>query len=290
MVYGELCEMSKAPVFTGISELRTYLDSHGPGKSLGFVPTMGALHQGHLDLVARSSQENELTIVSIYVNPIQFGPNEDFSKYPRPLSDDIAKLSPFNCIVFTPSDEEMTLGINDYSFHPRRLGQIWEGESRPTHFDGVCKIVMKLFQVVRPTRAYFGEKDFQQFVIIQDMARTFAVPVEVVPCPTIRESDGLAMSSRNRYLSTEERKFAAEISKNLRKVCDAFYQNPKMSGSELVTLGHQLFTNTPEIKLDYLAIVDEVRLTEVTEKITPGNRIIVAVRIGTTRLIDNVAV
>lgn len=277
------------PVFARIADLREHLQLIPKSKTVGFVPTMGALHDGHLELVRRSNHECDYTVVSIFVNPTQFSADEDLNKYPRQIDQDIQKLSLFECRIFTPSESEMTPGLNDYEFVPTRLGRIYEGKFRPTHFEGVCKIVMKLFQIVQPTRAYFGEKDYQQLVIINHMVHTFSIPVQIVPCPTVREHDGLAMSSRNVYLSPEDRIVAGKINRFLDAVKLEFIQQPKINAAELLEFGRRCFNSESKIRLDYLAIVKSDSLEEIDGIPTENDRILVAARVGNVRLLDNMS-
>ena len=180
------------------------------GGTIGFVPTMGALHEGHLRLVRRSEHENDITVVSIFVNPTQFGPGEDFKLYPRDLEGDLEKLSSMNVdAVFTPAADDMYSGDVSIFIHVGSIGQMLCGASRPGHFSGVATVVAKLFNIVMPDRAYFGQKDFQQTVVIKKLVKELNFNIDIIVCPTEREKDGLAMSSRNSYLSSEERKAAS---------------------------------------------------------------------------------
>ena len=200
-----------------IVEVRKYLDgARDSGKTVGFVPTMGALHQGHLELVRRSVKENDITACSIFVNPIQFNNREDLLKYPRTLDKDLEMLEKGGCdLVLVPSVEEMYPEPVTTNYDFGDLDKVMEGAHRPGHFNGVAIVVKKLFDIFQPHRAYFGEKDFQQLRIIQSLVRIEHIPVEIIPCPTVREPDGLAMSSRNRRLSEKERAVAPEIYRTL---------------------------------------------------------------------------
>lgn len=197
-----------------IKEMKAFRDKCAG--SVGFIPTMGYLHEGHLELVRTATKKNDYAAVSIYVNPTQFGPAEDFRQYPRDLDRDLAMLSDVNTdIVFIPSDEEMyPKGYNSWVILQEITSRL-EGKSRPTHFQGVTKVCNKLFNIVEPHRAYFGQKDAQQLIVIQKMVRELNMNLEIVACPTVREKDGLAMSSRNTYLTPDERKVAPILYKSL---------------------------------------------------------------------------
>ncbi len=255
------------------------------GKSIGFVPTMGALHQGHLDLVRRARRENDLAGCSIFVNPIQFNNPEDLEKYPRTLENDLQLLEQTGCdLVFIPSVEEMYPGpvMEKYDFGD--LERVMEGEHRPGHFNGVAIVVKKLFDIFQPDKAYFGEKDFQQLRIIQELVRMEKIPVEIVPCPTVREPDGLAMSSRNRRLTPEERLKAPEIYNTLIRARELVNKVPvsevkKMSIARLESKG---------FRVDYFEIADLESLQPSETWETNGGMIAcVAAFLGKVRLIDN---
>lgn len=255
------------------------------GLEIGFVPTMGYLHEGHQSLIRRST-ENDRTVVSIFVNPIQFGPNEDFASYPRDLERDTKKCEEAGAnLIFAPEASEMY--ADDFSTYVDMTGPTDElcGLKRPGHFKGVCTVVSKLFNIVTPDRAYFGQKDAQQLAVIRRMVRDLSIGIEIVGCPIIREEDGLAKSSRNTYLNEEERKAAVVISKAL-----SMGQKMIESGEESASAVTQKITAEIEkeslAKIDYIKIVDADSI-EPVEKI--GGRILVAaaVYIGKTRLIDN---
>ena len=200
-----------------IDETRKFLSVfRKQGKSIGLVPTMGALHEGHLSLIDASLRSNDITVISIFVNPTQFNDRKDFEKYPRDLDKDLELIRLKGCdLVFAPSEEEIYPEKDTRVFDFGTLDKYMEGKYRPGHFNGVAQIVSRLFDIIEPDRAYFGEKDFQQLVIIKNLVQQLNLPVEIVPCPIIRESDGLAMSSRNRLLTPEQRKSASKISKVL---------------------------------------------------------------------------
>lgn len=256
------------------------------GLSVGFVPTMGYLHDGHGSLVEMASKENHKVVVSIFVNPIQFGPKEDFSSYPRDLERDgkIVEAAGGD-LIFNPSNEEMYLG--DFSTYVDMNG-ITEGlcgAKRPGHFRGVCTVVTKLFNIVLPDKAYFGEKDAQQLAVIKRMVRDLDIPVEIVPCPIVREIDGLAMSSRNTYLNTEERKAALVLSRSLNSTKEALYKGER-SAEKIKAIINEILTSEPLARIDYVNVVDSLSLTEVAT-IDKSVLVAIAVFIGKTRLIDN---
>lgn len=259
-------------------------------QSIGFVPTMGALHDGHLSLVRRARQENDTVVVSIFVNPTQFGPGEDFRRYPRDLQGDLEKLEGLDPdIVFVPEVADMY--ADDHCTVVEVGGALSGtlcGTSRPGHFRGVTTVVAKLFNIVLPTRAYFGEKDYQQLQVIKRMVRDLNFPVEIVPMPIVREPDGLAMSSRNQYLAPEERGDALVLGEAL----DDFRQ--RVAGGErdalkLAQKMSELIESVPSAEIDYVAVVDAETLEDVA---TLSGRTLaaLAVRFGDTRLIDNTVV
>ena len=252
--------------------------------SVGFVPTMGALHEGHLSLIKRSVEQNDLTIVSIFVNPTQFLPGEDFSKYPRRYEADrkICELAGVD-ILFMPEAGAMYHEDEVLIKAPKAKGYILEGHFRPGHFDGVLQVVNKLFHLVRPTRAYFGKKDAQQLYLIEQMVRDFFFDIEIVPCDIVRDPDGLALSSRNVYLSDDERKRALLLSKALKRAAK-MVQSGEYSVDRIKA---KMLEILEPIKLDYVEIVN--REFEPIQKIEIGNTIIlVAGYVGSTRLIDNI--
>ncbi len=204
-------------IVSTLKDLAQILSQLPKNKSLGFVPTMGALHQGHLNLVAKSVQENDFSICSIFVNPTQFNNTEDLEKYPNPLEKDLALLESVSCdIVFTPTKEAIyPEGFISKSFNFGQLDKVMEGANRPGHFEGVAMVVSRLFELINPQNAYFGEKDFQQLAIIQSLVQQVAYPVNIVPCATVREHNGLAMSSRNMRLTDKQIKAATRIYKRL---------------------------------------------------------------------------
>ncbi len=256
------------------------------GKSVGFVPTMGYLHEGHLSLVKRAREENEIVVVSIFVNPTQFGPNEDYNRYPRDLNRDLKLLEPYNVdVVFHPSVDEMyPEGYKTY-VEVLDITERLCGKSRPGHFRGVTTVCTKLFNIVKPTRAYFGKKDFQQLVVIKRMVKDLNMDIEIVPMPIVREPDGLAMSSRNTYLNEEERKAATCLYRALKKAQELFEngeRDPKRLKEEIT----RIIESEKLAKIDYVEVVDPENFLPV-DKLTEGTLVALAVRIGPARLIDN---
>ena len=267
------------------TELQSILGTTAPG----FVPTLGALHAGHQVLIARSAAENPLTVVSIFLNPTQFTDPADFARYPRDLERDAALAAAVGAdLVYAPDVAEVyppgaatTVAVAD-------LGERWEGAARPGHFQGVATVVTILLNSVRPARAYFGEKDFQQLTIIRRLHADLALPGEIVACPTVREPDGLALSSRNARLSPTARSTAPVIPRTLTTMATAAAAGERDS-ARLIAAGQVMLAREPKLVLDYLAIVDSARLEPVSMT-TPGARIIVAARLEDVRLIDNVAI
>jgi pantoate--beta-alanine ligase len=254
---------------------------------VGFVPTMGYLHGGHMSLVKRARAENRTVIASIYVNPTQFGPNEDLAKYPRNLERDLEMLDKEGAdAVFFPEDKDMYPAGYDTWVTVDNLTKPLEGNVRPTHFRGVTTIVTKLFNIVRPTNAYFGQKDAQQALVIKKMAADLNMNLKVIVCPTVREADGLAMSSRNVYLSTEQRQTAPVLYKSLQLAKELFTNGEKNAE---VILGQMtaLIQKEPLGKIDYISISDTETLAPL-KTIKKAALVSMAVKFGNTRLIDNV--
>lgn len=260
------------------------------GKAIGFVPTMGALHEGHLSLIRISKQENDITIVSIFVNPIQFGPAEDFEKYPRDIEGDTEKLKLEGVdIVFMP--EISTMYPEGFLTHVE-VGNISEklcGAFRPGHFMGVATVVTKLLNIVKPTRAYFGQKDYQQSVIIKQLVKDLDLDTDVVVCPTIRERDGLAMSSRNAYLNERQRKAATVIYNCINEASELIKSG--IMDVDIITgeMRERLSNNSEVSEIEYCGIYDPNTLEKLRE-IKKNMLLAVAVKIGNTRLIDNMEV
>ncbi len=264
-------------------------DLKNNGNKIGFVPTMGALHKAHIDLVGRSIDENDFTVVSVFVNPIQFNNQEDLEKYPRTHEDDIEKLRKVGCdLLFNPSVEEMYPEAVTVKYNFGKLEQVLEGEFRPGHFHGVAVVVKKLFDIILPDKAYFGQKDYQQLKIVQALVNKENIPVEIIPCHTRREPDGLAMSSRNVRLSATERKLAPFIYKTLKEVRKKAFE---LSAEELKRWAIQQFENQGVFKLEYFEIVDEKSFMPVDE-LHNGDKYVacVATWLGDVRLIDNIVI
>ena len=259
------------------------------GKTLGFVPTMGALHEGHLSLVRASKSRCDVTAVSIFVNPLQFGPAEDLEKYPRTMERDAALLEQLGVdILFTPGVEEMyPKGAQTYVL-VEDLSNRLDGASRPGHFRGVATVVTKLFEIIRPDFAFFGQKDAAQVAVLRKLANDLDMDVEIVVCPIVREQDGLAMSSRNVYLTSEQRQQALVLHRSLLRVQAAVEQGERAS-AKLIEIGKQAIAEEPGARLDYFAIVDPDTLDPV-EDVSRGALVAVAAYVGVTRLIDNIMI
>ena len=256
--------------------------------SLGLVPTMGYLHEGHLSLVRRARQENAAVAVSIFVNPAQFGAGEDLESYPRDLDRDLALLqAEGTALVFAPDAPEVYPDGYETTVHPGPLGERLEGASRPGHFAGVLTVVSKLFNIVQPDTAYFGQKDGQQALLIRRMARDLDFPIDIVVAPTVRESDGLAMSSRNTYLSPTERAAALCLSKGL-LAAEAAWAGGERGADVLRRLARTPIEAESLAKPEYLSLADIATLAEIEGEVSSAAMLSTSVRIGKTRLIDNV--
>lgn len=256
--------------------------------SVGFIPTMGALHEGHLSLVRRARAENDNVVVSIFVNPSQFGPNEDLAKYPRTPDTDLASLQAEGAdVVFMPDAGEMYPDDFDTWVEVGKVTERLESASRPGHFRGVATVVAVLFNIVRPDRAYFGRKDAQQLAVVQKMVRDLNMGVEIVPMPMVREKDGLAMSSRNAYLSPDERR-AAKVLWQALSTCRAMYEDGIRDASTLRQAVERAIAREPFAKLDYVSIADAETLDELDSIENREALVSLAVYVGNTRLIDNV--
>lgn len=278
-------------IFNRQEELKNHLKSvSGPNTTIGFVPTMGALHKGHLSLIKNSLADNQITIVSIFVNPTQFNNAEDLEKYPRTLEIDTEKIEAVSkdVIIFAPSVEDIYQGNTvSASFNFDGLENQMEGAHRPGHFDGVGTIVKRLFEIANPTNAYFGEKDFQQLQIVKKMVKKHHLSVNVIGCPIFREENGLAMSSRNERLSLKAREDAALIYKTLKTAKEKFGTN---SAKEITEYVENVFKQNAEFKLEYFEIADEEELISSAEnKKDKKYRAFIAVFINNIRLIDNIA-
>ena len=275
------------PIVRTIAQLRKQVAAaRQAGHRVGLVPTMGALHAGHLSLVDAAAAECDFIIATIFVNPTQFGPNEDFTKYPRTLEADLAKLSQHRVdIVFVPETAEMYPTGSATRVEVKGAAREWEGACLPGHFGGVATIVLKLFQIAQADVAYFGRKDLQQTRVIMQMVRDLNVPIEIRVCPTLREPDGLAMSSRNVYLSPEERRAALVLSRSLNLAQDLVGKGERSAARVLAAM-QKLLATEPSVRVEYVAVVDPVTLATV-EQIKGGAYAIIAARVGATRLIDN---
>lgn len=254
------------------------------GKSVGLVTTMGFLHAGHASLIEEAVKNNDKVVVSVFVNPIQFGPTEDLESYPRDMNADSALCEKIGAdLVFNPEPEEMYDRESTYVV-PENLSDYLCGAKRPGHFRGVCTVVTKFFNIVQPDRAYFGEKDAQQLAIIKKMVKDLSMPLEIVGCPIVREEDGLAMSSRNTYLDADERKAALCLSRAVKRGKEIVKEG--MSAEELKAEMKKVFDAEPMAKIDYLEVVD-FETMEPIDKVEGEVLVAMAVYIGKTRLIDN---
>ena len=273
-----------------IADLRAMLAAQrAQGRAIGLIPTMGALHEGHLSLVRAAIARGDAAVATIFVNPTQFAPNEDFAAYPRDEGADIAKLAHARCqILFAPDLAEMTPRPSLTSVHVAGLTDGLCGPFRPGHFDGVASVVTKLLMIAMPDRAYFGEKDYQQLQVVKRLVFDLSIPAEIVGMPTIREADGLALSSRNAYLDPAQRLVAAELNRELKGAARAVRdgQTPCAPVSAEAT---RALTAAGFDAVDYFTIVDAENLTPI-ERVDRPARVIAAARLGRTRLIDNVAV
>ncbi|CZE47327.1 pantoate--beta-alanine ligase [Campylobacter geochelonis] len=269
-------------VITTICELKEHLKTLQG--SIGLVPTMGALHKGHISLIEKSVKENDFTVVSVFVNPTQFLPNEDLDKYPRNEEGDkkVCELCKVD-VLFMPLAKEMYFEDEPLIKAPAKIASILEGATRPGHFDGVLRVLNKFFNIVRPTRAYFGKKDAQQVAIVKNIVKTFFMPLEIVPCDIIREADGLALSSRNVYLDEEQKLSALKLSRSLLKAGNLIKSGEMDSNAIKLEMKKIL----EPLKVDYVAIVDR-EFREVSKVELENTIILVAAYVGNTRLIDNI--
>jgi len=256
------------------------------GETVGFVPTMGALHAGHLRLVEVSLATCDRTVVSIFVNPTQFGPGEDLGRYPRVLEQDLPLLEKLGCwLVFAPSTDEMYRSGNETSIDVGTVGQPLEGAARPDHFRGVATIVLKLFQIIPADRAFLGQKDYQQTLVVQQMVRDLSVPIEIEVCPTVREPDGLAKSSRNAYLTPEQRQQALSLWQSL-QLAEQLHADGNNDVAKIKKRLQQHFAAVPGVEVEYIAMVKEGTVQSVST-ISGPTVVLIAARVGKTRLIDN---
>jgi pantoate--beta-alanine ligase len=274
------------------AEFREHLENvRALGRTVGLVPTMGALHEGHLSLLRAAAADCDVVALTIFVNPLQFGAGEDLSAYPRPLDRDLELAEEAGAdVVFTPSTVEMYPEPTLSTVHVDQLTLGMEGASRPTHFDGVTTVVTKLFNIAGPSRAYFGEKDFQQLAVVRRMAADLDQPVTVIGCPIVREADGLAMSSRNIYLSSSEREAATVISRALRAgaaMISAGEGDPAVIEAHMASI----IEAEPLAELDYAVVVDPDSLLTPAELLSGTNvRLLMVARVGSPRLLDNLGV
>lgn len=275
-------------VIDSISELRKILKLK-TGQTIGFVPTMGALHDGHLELVKQSLLKTDFTVVSIFVNPIQFGPKEDFNKYPRVFDKDSSLLQGIGThLLFCPKVEDMYPIDRSILITESKLSTILCGKHRTGHFDGVCTVVAKFFNMVKPDYAFFGEKDYQQLCVIKQLVRDLNFDINIVGIPIVREPDGLALSSRNQYLSIEERSIASNLYGMLLSVAETWRCSPSTDSSTLVQIGTDYLANYPAFNLQYLEFRDPNTLKEINGPVPLNSRLLVAAYLGSTRLIDNI--
>jgi len=275
-------------IFDSIYKLQYYLSKMiESGKTIGFVPTMGALHQGHLSLIKQATKENDIVVSSIFVNPIQFNNQEDLKKYPRDINTDADMLEKNGCnILFAPTVKEMYPKEPEKKYDFGAIGDVMEGKFRPGHFNGVAIVVHKLFDIVKPTNAYFGEKDFQQLAIIQHMVKQENIDINIIGCPIIREKDGLAMSSRNTRLTDKERKIAPHIYEILQQSRE---KKSNLTIKETISFVQEEVNKIPEFELEYFEIVNSKTLQAINnwdEDKSPRGCIVIY--IGNVRLIDNI--
>ena len=278
-------------VFEAIADVRSSLDqARRDGKRVGLVPTMGALHDGHASLIRRAAEVCDVVCTTIFVNPLQFGEAADLEAYPRTLATDILLADESGAtVVFAPTVEEMYGGGTLTTVSVRgELTDVLEGASRPGHFDGVATVVTKLFAIAGPCRAYFGEKDFQQLAIVRRLASDLSLPVEVIGCPTVRDEDGLALSSRNVHLSPEERRVAPALHRALAAGADCV-RTGETDPAVVVGAMEAVVAAEPMLDLDYVAVVDASTFAT-SNPLTGELRLLVAARLGKTRLIDNLGV
>lgn len=255
------------------------------GLQIGFVPTMGALHAGHLSLIEASNRENDITICSVFVNPSQFNDPSDFEKYPRNLDHDLGLLERGGCnIVFTPSVEQVYPEADLETYQLGDISEILEGTKRPGHFNGMASVIKRFFELTKPHRAYFGLKDYQQCMVVEVLVKNYHLPVEIVSCPILREPSGLAMSSRNERLTQEGKATAVHLSKCLQVMKNS---GPKKNISELIKLGNDYLANINSVDLEYLEARDASNLSEPSIHTTKEIVVLVAAQIEGVRLLDN---
>jgi pantoate--beta-alanine ligase len=273
-------------VISTVAELRWAVRAaKASGGSVGLVPTMGALHAGHLSLVSQSKRDCDFTVVTIFVNPMQFGPGEDYDRYPRDLQKDQELLAPHKVdLVFAPSREEMYRPGHATHVEVDQVADRWEGAIRPGHFRGVATVVLKLFNAAEPDRAYFGQKDYQQSVVIRRMTTDLDLPIEIGVCPIVRDADGLALSSRNAYLSTDERNRGLSLSRSLR-AAEGLVASGTRDTKSIEAAMRKILSAAP-VEMEYAAVVDPDTLLPV-DRVERAAVALAAARVGGTRLIDN---
>ncbi|MBD2705126.1 pantoate--beta-alanine ligase [Spirosoma sp. BT702] len=273
--------------FDKIDAVRQYLHTLRAEQTIGFVPTMGALHEGHLALVEAARRENDVVVSSIFVNPVQFNNPDDLARYPRTLEEDCQKLELAGCdVVFAPSVEEMYPQPPLLRIHFGELETVLEGAFRPGHFNGVGIVVSKLFNIIQPDRAYFGQKDLQQVAVIRRLVQDLSFQVELIRCPTLREDDGLAMSSRNRNLTPDERQQAPALFQALTMARDLLLEGQDVVQAKAAVIN--FFTSRLEFRLEYVDVVNADTLHSAQEMLAPGQTAIcLAAHLGKVRLIDN---
>ncbi len=274
-------------IFKTRQALSNYLGEQKLGnKQIGLVPTMGALHEGHLSLIRQSRQQNDITVCSIFVNPTQFNDPKDLAKYPRPVENDLEKLQIAKCdVAFMPEVSEMYTGGEKWHINLNGLDTLLEGKIRPGHYQGVTQIVKKLFDTVKPDKAYFGQKDYQQFLVIQEMVNQYQIPLKMVMCQIVRENDGLAMSSRNGHLSEAEYLQALALSKALKLAEQLFTYK---SIAEIKDEVSRFLKTSPGVIMEYFEICNGKTLIPVSKKEAKSLVALIAARVGQVRLIDNV--
>lgn len=276
-------------IFNSRQAVHHYLNElRASGKSIGFVPTMGALHAGHLSLIKLARQKADVIVCSIFVNPTQFNDKKDLENYPRPVEDDIKKLEEVKCdVLFIPGVDEMYNSTEQWNIELGNLDKILEGKIRPGHYQGVTQIVKKLFDTINPHYAFFGQKDYQQFMVISYMVKKLRVKIRLVLCPIIRESDGLAMSSRNIYLSPPDRKNALALYKALSKVME-LYKTKTIA--QIIKEVNSFLKSAPGIELEYFEIFNAKSFEAVTSKHSTSLIALVAAKVGSIRIIDNMII
>ena len=278
---------ARARVINDCDAARAFVnDAKQSGRTVGVVMTMGALHAGHLSLVEAANRQCDVTVVTIYVNPTQFGPDEDLANYPRRLDADLAELSARSVdMVFVPSDDQMVEPGHSTFVQPPKVAEPWEGRCRPGHFRGVATIVLKLLQVIPADVAFFGQKDYQQFQVIRTMVNELHVPVQLECCPIVRDEDGLALSSRNVYLDEGQREQALALSRGLNLAAELYHQGERRAGLLAARIRNEL-VSADITRIDYVALVNPTTLVEVSH-VDADTIVLIAAFVDSTRLIDN---